>query len=30
MKIAGKYYIDGNFVNICTDDMLYTLARKIG
>lgn len=29
-KITGKYYTDGNFVNVCTDNTLYTIARNTG
>lgn len=30
MRITGKYYADGNFVNVCTDNTLYTIAKNTG
>lgn len=29
-KITGKYYTDANFINVCTDNTLYTIARNTG
>lgn len=30
MRITGKYYIDANFINVCTNNTLYTIARNTG
>lgn len=29
-KITGKYYTDQNFINVCTDNTLYTIAKNTG
>ena len=32
MKITGRYYTDQNFINVCTNNTLYTMLaiRAIG
>lgn len=30
MKIFGKYYVDQNFVTICSNGTIYTVARRCG
>lgn len=30
MKIFGRYYVDQNFVTICSNGTIYTVARNSG
>lgn len=30
MKIFGKYYVDQNFITICSNGTIYTVARNSG